>query len=410
MRVLYQHDRAVILHGDAEHITDVLEPNSVDSIVTDPPSAIGFMGREWDSDKGGRDHWIAWLAGIMKGALTVLKPGGYGLVWALPRTSGWTQRALEDAGFEVRDRIAHAFLNGFPKSLTSASAEIPDGTGTALKPSIEDWWLVRKPIEGTVAANFAKYGTGVLNIDACRIASAGEVHHTPKSNPANRTHHDAVQPGATSDVEAMQAAQAAETLGARSLGRWPSHLVLDEGAGALLDAQGPITKPKRGSKHLHKASDSIGTFKTADRTTTNPSDDGGGASRMFYCPKPSKAETEAGLDHLPKHSGGEATGREDGSAGVNNPRAGAGRTGGRANIHPTKKSVALMSYLIRLITPAGGTCLDLFAGSGTTGVAALAEGMDFIGVELTDEYLPILEGRIKHALGIPASSDPLEAA
>lgn len=379
MRVLYQHDRAVILHGDAEHITDVLEPNSVDSIVTDPPSAIGFMGREWDSDKGGRDHWIAWLAGIMKGALTVLKPGGYGLVWALPRTSGWTQRALEDAGFEVRDRIAHAFLNGFPKSLTSASAEIPDGTGTALKPSIEDWWLVRKPIEGTVAANFAKYGTGVLNIDACRIASAGEVHHTPKSNPANRTHHDAVQPGATSDVEAMQAAQAASTERLRSLGRWPSHLVLDEGAGALLDEQ------------------------------TNPSDSGG-ASRMFYCPKPSKAETEAGLDHLPKHSGGEATGREDGSAGVNNPRAGAGRTGGRANIHPTKKSVALMSYLIRLITPAGGTCLDLFAGSGTTGVAALAEGMDFIGVELTDEYLPILEGRIKHALGIPASSDPLEAA
>lgn len=148
-------------------------------------------------------------------------------------------------------------------------------------------------------------------------------------------------------------------------GRWPAHVVLDEGAAAVLDEQADVK---------------------------------GGASRFFYCAKPAKSETEAGLDHLPVKTGGEATDREDGSDGLNSPRAGAGRGGGRRNHHPTKKPVALMRWLVRLVTPPGGVVLDPFAGSGTTGIAALAEGCRFVGVELTEEYLPILEGRIRHAL------------
>ena len=127
-----------------------------------------------------------------------------------------------------------------------------------------------------------------------------------------------------------------------------------------------------------------------------------GASRFFYVAKPSRTERDEGLDHLPASTGGAATGREDGSAGLGNPRAGAGRTGGSRNVHPTVKSVALMRWLCRLITPPGGVVLDPFAGSGTTGVAALAEGLSFVGCEQGggegDPYLPILLGRLQRAL------------
>lgn len=126
--------------------------------------------------------------------------------------------------------------------------------------------------------------------------------------------------------------------------------------------------------------------------------DSGGAARFFYVAKSSRAERDAGLSHLPPKSGGEATGRVDGSVGTENPRAGAGRTGGARNVHPTVKNIALMRWLIRLITPPGGVILDPFAGSGSTGVAALAEGCRFIGCELADEYIPLIEGRLQHAL------------
>lgn len=125
--------------------------------------------------------------------------------------------------------------------------------------------------------------------------------------------------------------------------------------------------------------------------------DSGGASRFFYVAKPSRSERDAGCEHLPAQSGGEATGRVDGSAGVDNPRAGAGRTGGARNFHPTVKPVTLLRYLVRLITPLGGIVLDPFLGSGTTAVAARLEGYDVVGCELTDEYLPIIAARVTRA-------------
>ncbi len=337
--------RCALFHGDSSELGQVLEANTVDSIVTDPPSGISFMGKEWDKDKGGRDAWIQWLAAVIAPAFQALKPGGFGLFWALPRTSHWTAMALELAGFEIRDVHHHIFGTGFPKSLTSKSAPIPEWAGTALKPAVEHWILVRKPLAGTVAANLTAHGTGILNIDGCRVGT------DDTRSPTGR------RPDNGWGMESGMVAGSA-------CGRWPAHLSFDEHAAELLDEQSDDTEP----------------------------------AKFFYVAKPSRAEKDAGLDHLPIKTGGEATGRKDGSAGVQNPRAGAGRTGGSRNYHPTPKSIALMRWLTRLITPPGGLVLDLFAGSGTTGVAALAEGFEFLGVELTDEYIPIIRGRLQWAL------------
>ncbi len=127
-------ERAILLHGDASKIASMIAPESIDAIVTDPPAGIALMGKAWDTDKGGRDAWIAWLRDIMREAFKVLKPGGHALVWALPRTSHWTMTAIEDAGFEIRDVGIHLFGTGFPKSLN-----VGEGRGTALKPAAEHW-------------------------------------------------------------------------------------------------------------------------------------------------------------------------------------------------------------------------------------------------------------------------------
>jgi site-specific DNA-methyltransferase (adenine-specific) len=211
-----------ILHGDCIEVMRGMSDNSVDSIVTDPPAGISFMGKNWDKDKGGRLHWISWMAEVASECLRVIKPGGHALVWAIPRTSHWTGMAWDDAGWLPRDKIYHCFGSGFPKSL-SVSKEIDriagaerevigkgksgspnshnnyniktdvdnggyefggeytytapatpeakrwDGWGTAMKPAIEEWWLFRKPFKGTVAENVLEWGTGGINIDGCRV-------------------------------------------------------------------------------------------------------------------------------------------------------------------------------------------------------------------------------------------------
>lgn len=436
LNVVLDHDRAALLHGDSKDLA--LAEHSVDAIVTDPPAGVAFMGKDWDKDKGGRDGWVQWLAEVLAPSFKALKPGGHGLVWALPRTSHWTALALELAGFEIRDRVSHFFGTGFPKSLdvaqavekylTTGKARRPDrdlgrgriegagpgsagnfdsgghipltteesrkweGWGTALKPAVEDWWLVRKPLEGTVAVNVLTHGTGGLNIDACRINYASEFDRAQAIVP---------QPDFT-QVSGLSTHLDANARNGQmfdpGVGRWPAHLTLDEETAAMLDAQSGELKSS------HRIADrdwqpSKGAERGKSFKDTPPSS--GGASRFFYVAKGSRSEKDAGLEHLPKRTGGQATDREDGSAGLANPRAGAGRTGGARNFHPTVKSIALMRWLCRLITPPGGVVLDPFAGSGSTGVAALAEGFQFIGCEMTDEYIPILVGRIRHALGMP---------
>lgn len=427
-----QNDRVTIYVGDSADLD--LPVNSVDAIVCDPPSGIAFMGKSWDKDHGGLDGWIAWLARTIAPAFAALKPGGHGLFWALPRTSHWTAMALELAGFEVRDRVTHLFGTGFPKSLNvskaidahlgaldslddpiTAEAAAWDGWGTALKPAAEDWWLVRKPLGSTVAACVLAHGTGALNIDASRIGSAGGGTNCSNRDEAGKCIGHANAGQSTSG----ETFHGPDTSG----GRWPSHVVFShsdecEVVGQAQDTIEKNDQPKEdlqsagwGTRRMTTTTTTTtvdvyrcapgcpvalldaqsGTSKSTDRPRNNGAfksvakgaetarvslghADAGGASRFFYCAKPSKAETEAGLDDLP---------------------------GKRKNTHPTKKSVALMRYLIRLITPPGGVVLDPFAGSGTTGIAALAEGMRFIGCEQGgdgEEYVPILLGRIGHAL------------
>ncbi|MCP4448258.1 MAG: site-specific DNA-methyltransferase [Myxococcales bacterium] len=210
-----------------------------------------------------------------------------------------------------------------------------EGFGTALKPAAEFWILCRKPIaEKSIAANVLKFGTGALNIDGCRVKNDDSGTPNKAVDRATRQHEG---------------------------GRWPAHIVFDEHAAAVLDEQGP-------------------------------------RSRFFYVAKPSRAEKDTGLEHIAVKTGGEATGRKEGSAGVDNPRAGAGRTGGGRNHHPTVKAQELMAWLCRLITPPGGTVLDPFAGSGSTGVAAIAEGFSFIGCEMTPDYVDLTTGRLSRAL------------
>ncbi len=317
--------------------------------------------------------------------------------------------ALEDAGFEVRDVVTHLFGTGFPKSLDvskaidkAAGAERPvigqrkaddirggnlntapatdaarqwQGFGTSLKPACEFWWLVRKPLgEKTVAANVLKHGTGALNIDGCRIGTTEFI-------------------GRNSTVGGDQA----EGWGTKNrntdgspLGRFPANLVLDEEAAALLDKQSGITQSGGtggGGKTFH------GVVYDQPKEKRVPPN-AGGASRFFYVAKASRADRNSGLEGLPQSERHTTTG----ATRPNRPaRLGADPQATprpEANTHPTVKSTKLMSYLCRLVTPPGGVVLDPFMGSGSTGVAALAEGFRFVGIEAEAAYFAIAKERL----------------
>jgi len=396
--------------------------NYFDSMVTDPPAGIGFMNKEFDEDKGGRDIWIKWLSGIMGEALRVLKPGAHAFVWSLPRTSHWTGMALENAGFEVRDQILHIFGQGFPKSLDVSKAidslayfgnsgtqnlrnveqqfgtdeyklngtvngilgkkkqysrKVFDepitepakkykGFGTALKPATECWWLVRKPLsEHTVAQNVMLWGTGALNLDACRIGSNGGT----KTNPD----------GDKQDKNNILGKGYAKNRGeqVKGLGRFPSNLVHD--------GSDPIMKEFEKYKTTKS---SIGNYKDYNSSIMSYSgirgyDDGGSVARFFYCSKPSKRERDMGLDSLPKS-------RADNRIDDNKFDLAEGH-----NIHPTVKSQKLMRYLVKMITPIHGKVIDPFCGSGSTCMAAKSLNRKYIGIDMSSKYCEISRLRIK---------------
>lgn len=409
--------------GDSLVILKTLPDNSIDSLVTDPPAGISFMGKDWDDDKGGRDAWIEWMSEIMSECLRVLKPGAHGLVWSIPRTSHWTGLALEKAGFEVRDVISHLFGQGFPKSLNiskaidkAAGAErkiigekhcglhhrggvnnftddrwkaenrngdfVPvtapsteaakqwDGWGTALKPAVEMWWLVRKPCsEKTVASNVLKWGTGGINIDGCRIGTEIRIN---KNVPSYQ--------GSTGTFSGQN--QILTRTNKLTTGRFPANLVLShseyctdemcdiECAVALLNVQSAAMgmhsagNKKTGKPHKETSSMfGIGTDTGAPSIVYNDINSSH-ASRFFYCAKISPSERNAGLEKV-------------------------------TNKHPTVKPQKLMRYLCKLVTPPQGIVLDPFMGSGSTGLAALSEGFNFMGIEKEQEYFEIAEARIK---------------
>lgn len=360
---------ARLVGADCRRVLLGMAADSIDAIATDPPYELGFMGKRWDASG------VAFQVDLWEQLLRVLKPGGHLLAFGGTRTYHRMTCAIEDAGFEVRDSLHWLYGTGFPKSLN-----VGEGRGTALKPGHEPIVLARKPLEGTVAANVAKWGTGALNIDGCRIA--GDVPVFARRGDLMTNVYGSGLGGGNRTGETRE-------------GRWPANVLLDEGAAAELDVQsGTLTSGTRAAG-VRKGI-GFGSSATGDGGPAIVGSEGG-ASRFFYVAKPARAERDAGCAHLPAKSGGEATDREDDSAGTQNPRAGAGRTGGARNFHPTVKPVELMRYLVRLVTPPGGLVLDPFAGSGTTGVACIHEGFGFLGIEREEEYLEIARARLKRA-------------
>jgi len=460
-----------ILHGNNLDILPTLPDNSVDSIVTDPPYELGFMGKKWDSSG------IAYSVELWTECLRVLKPGGHLLSFGGTRTFHRVAVAIEDAGFEIRDNMAWLYGSGFPKSLDVSKAidkgsgenekrrlefvtwmratdmkaaqankilqesgaishngtmaghffetvqpaiatadifdalrphlpEVPEaierlvaertgiewtayknravvgkkewsnsenhftpgqdhtkrvnlditapstseaqqweGWGTALKPAHEPIIVARKPLIGTVAHNVLTHGTGALNIDGSRIGTG-----TGETKTVNYP-----------DIRGDNFQQGKESYSERGTvqrevidkGRWPANIILDEHTAGLLDEQSD-------------------------------------ASRFFYVAKASKRDRNEGLEDLPFTKGGSLSGGEDKRSGTTNQPT-------RQNFHPTVKPTALMEYLVKLVTPPNGTVLDPFTGSGSTGKAAILNGFDFIGIEMTEDYLPIIKARLKHA-------------
>jgi DNA modification methylase len=496
---------AVVYVGDCREQLKHLADNSVDSVVTDPPYELGFMGKSWDSTGIAYDVTV-WLE-----CLRVLKPGGHILAFGGSRTWHRLAVAVEDAGFELRDSIAWIYGSGFPKSLdvskaidkgqgvnrdrqlqftawmrstgitaeqineatgtamashylteksqpaiatadlfdklrpylpqvpeyierlvaertgiewteyknrkvigptvkgaqktstgrfgawgdgiTPTAAATPEaskwqGWGTALKPAFEPVVVGRKPFgKGvTVAENVLLWGVGGLNIDGSRIGNSGGTARDGKADKPN-----------DSGWENMRGHGIAEL----NAGRWPANVILDEVTAGLLDEQSGVSVSRRGEL-TSKPGDVYGSGKgLPSHTGVYGHNDTGGASRFFYQAKASKRDRNEGLEELEAIRHADRV--VDDGPGGENPR---NRTNqAKQNFHPTVKPTQLMRYLIKLVTPEGGVVLDPFTGSGSTGKAALLDGFKFVGVELTAEYLPIIEGRLRWAMEQEGETD-----
>lgn len=371
-----------VLHGDCRALMAEMEGCSVDSVVTDPPYELGFMGREWDSTG------VAYDVATWAEALRVLKPGGWLVAFGGSRTYHRMACAIEDAGFEIRDQIMWIYGSGFPKGGNR------DGKGTCLKPAHEPIVLARKPLIGSVARNEAAFGTGALNIDACRI------HADDAQGGAYTVKR--LKPGATLEKTGGNwRPEDSDVLyhGEMKAGRWPANIAHDGSddvvGGFPLTTSGLMKGGTRRAAQDHPGSVCYGTFG-GDAATTDTYADSGSAARFFYCAKASKADRDEGLSAFaPQAFVQFQTGNgESGKASSLSD----GRETQYRNTHPTVKPEALMRWLVRLITPTGGLVLDPFTGSGSTGKAAVLEGFDFVGCELTAEYLPIANARIAAAV------------
>jgi DNA modification methylase len=362
-------------HGDCLLGMLAMDATSVDAIITDPPYGLGFMGREWDRGVPGPHYWEA--------ALRVAKPGAHLLAFGGTRTFHRLACAIEDAGWELRDCLSWLYGSGFPKSRNG-----PWG-GTALKPAWEPILMARKPLVGTVAANVTQFGTGGLNVDGCRV---GYGHKT-----LEEVHREAGSPTVGGEAGYNGGfGPGGEPVSFHPLGRWPANVALDDAAAAMLDAQsGELTSganpTRRGTPKFRSV---YGAFQGQETCEAARGEDRGGASRFFYCAKASRSEREAGLDGMPRKRGGAEQFDSRWKEGTGQLRSPLVR-----NHHPTVKPIALMRWLARLVTPPGGLVLDPFAGSGTTGCAALLEGMRFVGFESVAEYFAIARQRIQYWQG-----------
>ena len=423
----------VSLHlGDCVSVLAGLPADSIDACVTDPPYDLlqasrkgstrtnepgnaygrhgsrGFMGMTWDATG------VAFRSQTWEAVGRVLKPGAHLLAFGGTRTYHRMVCAIEDAGFEIRDSLTWLYGSGFPKNTNigralGARADLAQGArsewagwGTALKPGHETIVLARKPIsERSVAENVLRHGTGALNIDACRIPS-GDDHRRKCASVAGIPRHG--RGNCYADMNGVR------TDPFSPLGRWPANVLLTHQPGctatscavgcpvAEVDRQTGVSRSRVGKPRASVGNPS--GFRTTHTGTEH--DDIGGASRFYYVAKAARAEREAGL-------GAHCEQPLMWSAGTKNPGSfqSAGTHRAAANFHPCVKPVTLMRYVCRLVTRPSGTVLDPFMGSGSTGLAALLEGFDFVGIEAAPEYHSIAEARLSHQL---QRGDPREAA
>lgn len=405
MSLHYEDAGLRLWHGSNKDILPTIPDATYDSVVTDPPYELGFMGKAWDSSG------IAYDVEMWREVYRVLKPGGHLLAFGGTRTWHRIAAAIEDAGFEVRDSIAWLYGSGMPKShnvakaidkaagfvgevvgsetvdvgmqggnlhagrsrematrdvrALSAEAAEWDGWGTGLKPAFEPIIVARKPLAGTVAANVQAYGTGAMNIDACRVEFASDADRR-ESTEKNQHAKFGTKPGQNKVWGDYSQTDVKDYDGSK--GRWPANVALDESQAVELDRQSGFSESpiSTGRGASSKGSSMAGTLGAQGRVSAPG--DAGGASRFFPT---FRYEAKAPGTERPEVDGVE---------------------------HATVKPLELMRWLIRLVTRRGGRVLDIFAGSGTTGEAALLEGCEVDLIELEAPHLPLILARVRKPL------------
>ena len=403
MKLYSENDSYKIYNGDMLDMLQVIKPESIDAIVCDPPYELGFMNKSWDSTG------IAFKKETWQNCFEVLKPGGYLLAFGGSRTYHRIACAIEDAGFEIRDCVMYLYGSGFSKShniglaidkknsVDNRTGNIRtdgrnnqnicydfktmkpkfeeriaqnewQGWGTCLKPAYEPIIVARKPFKGSVVDNIIKYRVGGINIDECRVKF--ENTQNPATNPLFR------KQGGYKLPEKGQLSNGAIPFSSskndvNELGRFPANVITD------------------GSEEVAKGMPNTTSTPIAEES----------AMRYFYSAKASKKDRDEGLDAFQDKTFHSVLNQKNGSG----DRLDGAKTPIRKNIHPTCKPTELMQYLVRLVSPKGATILDPFMGSGSTGKAVMFENRErnanykFIGIELTDEYLPIAQARIEYA-------------
>lgn len=424
MKLYSENDSYKIYNGDMLDMLQVIKPESIDAIVCDPPYELGFMNKSWDSTG------IAFKKETWQNCFEVLKPGGYLLAFGGSRTYHRIACAIEDAGFEIRDCVMYLYGTGFPKSmdiakalegkLTLGSSNPKDfkklngeqvtrgnwgyatmqleqgyrnknydteaesetylgklepttdlakewqGWGTCLKPAYEPIIVARKPFKGSVVDNIIKYRVGGINIDGCRIENTNADNYDLEKRKVSKA------VGSNNDGWFLDKMRNYSTKhGVVDNGRFPANVITD------------------GSEEVAKGMPNTTSSPIAEES----------AMRYFYSAKASKKDRDEGLDAFEERKTTDGCIR----ANVETARKFGANSALRKNIHPTCKPTELMQYLVRLVSPKGATILDPFMGSGSTGKAVMFENRErdanykFIGIELTDEYLPIAQARIEYA-------------
>ena len=429
-----EQETYTIYNGSMLDMLEVIQPNSIDSIVCDPPYELNFMNKGWDN------CGISFNPDTWKKCYEALKPGGYLLAFGGSRTFHRIAVAIEDAGFEIRDTIMWLYGSGFPKSMNIGLAidkkndiksEIiasyerynePSGIvnigqgerkkvihkvkkasnewqgwGTALKPAYEPIIVARKPIEGTVVENVMKWGVGGLNIDECRVETfEGEL--TPRNNKKgqNRVFNSSggyVEPNAN--------------------GRFPANVIHDGSE----EVEGLFPQEAGGGSGTYdftKTSQENTTYIITNIKSGHHFGDSGSAARFFYTAKASKKDRDEGLEAFEAtegHAKGNGLDRVCEFCGTPQLKAELCKCPVKSwiakpkkNTHPTVKPCELMQYLVRLVAPKGATILDPFMGSGSTGKAVMFENRErnanykFIGIDLEEKYCQIAIARIDYAL------------